>query len=66
VRVELLTRGLVNKLLHRVLAGLRRNGDEAGSGLYTAELARRLLCGDPGLDSDIDEDDDGPDLDDSN
>jgi glutamyl-tRNA reductase len=61
VRVELLTRGLVNKLLHRVLAGLRRNDDETGKGLYTAELARRLLCGDPGLDEEIDEADDGPD-----
>ncbi len=61
VRVELLTRGLVNKLLHRVLAGLRRNDDETGKRLYTAELARQLLCGDPGLDAEIDEDDDGPD-----
>ncbi len=61
VRVELLTRGLVNKLLHRVLEGLRRNGEEGGNGLYTAELARRLLCGDPGLEGEIDEDEDGPD-----
>jgi glutamyl-tRNA reductase len=61
VRVELLTRGLVNKLLHRVLAGLRRNGDEASNGLYTAELARRLLCGDTTLDDEIDDDDDGSD-----
>lgn len=61
VRVELLTRGLVNKLLHRVLEGLRRNGDESGKGLYIAELARRLLCGGSGLDGEIDEDDDDSD-----
>jgi glutamyl-tRNA reductase len=62
VRVELLTRGLVNKLLHRVLEGLRRNDDEPGSGLYVAELARRLLCGDSELEGELnDEEDDGPD-----
>jgi glutamyl-tRNA reductase len=61
MRVELLTRGLVNKLLHRVLAGLRRDDDETGKALYTAELARRLLCGDPEFDAEIDDDDNGPD-----
>ncbi len=61
VRVEALTRGLVNKLLHRVLAGLRSNGKMVGDGLYTAELARRLLCGNPELDADSDQDDDASD-----
>lgn len=43
-RVERLTRGLVNKLLHRILSGLRGNGAAASDPLYTAEVARRLLC----------------------
>jgi len=61
VRVEALTRALVNKLLHRVLAGLRRNGDATGDGFYTAEVARRLLCGDPALDAEAEGDDDETD-----
>jgi glutamyl-tRNA reductase len=61
VRVEALTRGLVNKLLHRVLAGLRSNGKIVGDGLYTAELARRLLCGNPEIKADSDQDDDASD-----
>lgn len=43
-RIEMLTRALVNKLLHRVLAGLRSVGEGDGEGLYAAEIARRLLC----------------------
>jgi glutamyl-tRNA reductase len=43
-RVEALTRGLVNKILHRVLAELRR-GNGVGDRAYAAETARRLLCG---------------------
>jgi glutamyl-tRNA reductase len=46
VRVEALTRGLVNKLLHRVLTGLREGRAEMPDGINTAEIARRLLCGD--------------------
>jgi len=42
-RVELVTRGLVNKVLHRILAGLRRREDALPDGAY-AEIARRLLC----------------------
>jgi glutamyl-tRNA reductase len=58
-RVESLTRGLANKVLHRILSGLRRSGDGAGSsGLYTAELARRLLCGSEAADGDSLFDDD--------
>ena len=43
-RVEALTRGLVNKLLHRVLSTLRDSG--ASNQLYAAEVARRLFCND--------------------
>ena len=63
-RVELVTRGLVNKVLHRILAGLRRREDTLPDGAY-AEIARRLLCDDlsaePGeadADDSIDDDDD--------
>jgi len=40
-QIEALTRGIVNKLLHRILSGLREG--PAADGLYTAEIARRLL-----------------------
>ncbi|MBF6568771.1 MAG: glutamyl-tRNA reductase [Candidatus Binataceae bacterium] len=64
-KVESLTRGLVNKVLHRVLAGLRSKDGEAGGELYTAELARRLLCGETAFDSpDDDQADDQDDPDD--
>jgi glutamyl-tRNA reductase len=43
-RVEMLTRSLVNKLLHRVLSGLRDNQDGAADHAYAAAVARRLLC----------------------
>jgi hypothetical protein len=42
-RIELLTRGLVNKLLHRVLCGLRESRGGADNPAYAAEIARRLL-----------------------
>jgi len=42
-RIEMLTRGLVNKLLHRVMAGLRQHDSNSPDALYTAEIARRLL-----------------------
>jgi glutamyl-tRNA reductase len=45
-RIEALTRGLVNKLLHRVLSTLRDGG--APNQLYAAEVARRLFCNDLG------------------
>jgi glutamyl-tRNA reductase len=44
-RIEALTRTLVNKLLHRILAGLRNTGAGSPDPVYTAEIARRLLCG---------------------
>ncbi len=48
-RVELLTRALINKLLHRVLSGLRNHeGSHSGDAIVTAEVARRLLCDNPG------------------
>jgi glutamyl-tRNA reductase len=40
-RIESLTRGIVNKLLHRILSGLRDG--RTPDGLYAAEVARRLL-----------------------
>lgn len=43
-RIESLTRGMVNKLLHRILWGLRNGNAGAPDGLYAAEIARRLLC----------------------
>ena len=44
-RIEALTRGLVNKLLHRVLTGLREGRAGLPDGINTATIARRLLCG---------------------
>lgn len=46
-RIEMLTRGLVNKLLHRVLSTLREGATGAPNQLYAAEVARRLFCNDP-------------------
>lgn len=62
-RVERITRGLVNKLLHRVLAGLRNNGSMTPDTLYTAQVARKLLCEGLGASrtgglGDLDDDDD--------
>jgi len=69
-RIESLTRTLVNKLLHRILAGLRSSGAGSPDPVYTAEIARRLLCGElvaegsalgsavANLDFDLDADDD--------
>ena len=58
-RVEALSRGLVNKILHRVLAELRRGGNGVGDRVYAAEIARRLLCGD--IEGEALEDDDADD-----
>jgi glutamyl-tRNA reductase len=43
-RIESMTRSLVNKLLHRVLSGLRDSHNAAAEGAYAAAMARRLLC----------------------
>src|SRR6202162_1117313 len=42
-RVELLTRGLTNKLLHRILSGLKQRNDKTLDAAFAAEVARRLL-----------------------
>jgi glutamyl-tRNA reductase len=42
-RVELLTHGLTNKLLHRILSGLKHNDDKPLDAAFAAEVARRLL-----------------------
>ncbi len=60
-RVEALTRGLVNKILHRVHAELRRGGNGDGDRVYAAEMARRLLCGE--IEGEAIEDDDTDDED---
>ena len=44
-KIESLTRALLNKLLHRVLAGMRSADAGSPDSAYTAEIARRLLCG---------------------
>jgi glutamyl-tRNA reductase len=62
-RVELLTRSLTNKLIHRILLGLRQGGNSAADNSYAAEVARRLLCGEFDLEDpefDAIEDDDEP------
>jgi len=48
-RIEMLTRGLVNKLLHRVMEGLRHHDLNSPEAIYTAEIARRLLCDTNGI-----------------
>ncbi len=50
-RIEMLTRGLVNKLLHRVMSGLRHHDSNSPEALNTAEIARRLLLGTNGADA---------------
>jgi glutamyl-tRNA reductase len=49
-RIELMTKSLVNKLLHRVLSGLRDSQNAATEGAYAAAIARRLLCSGLNLD----------------
>jgi glutamyl-tRNA reductase len=67
-RVELLTRGLTNKLLHRILSGLKQRDDKTLDAAFAAEVARRLLgaefdAQDAELDPDDDEEDNESDLD---
>jgi glutamyl-tRNA reductase len=50
-RIEALTRGLANKLFHRVLSGLRDGRTGKSDAAYAAEIARRLLCADLAVDS---------------
>ena len=44
-RIESLTRGLVNKLLHRVVCGLRENSEATTNPTSVAAIARHLLSG---------------------
>ena len=61
-RIESLTRALVNKLMHRVLSGLRASGaDGTPNPAYAAEVARRLLCGDLAAEGPLDASDDEDD-----
>jgi glutamyl-tRNA reductase len=63
-RIESMTRGLVNKLLHRILSGLRDGRAGIGDGVHAAEIARRLLSDELAIEGggvlidDSDEDDD--------
>jgi glutamyl-tRNA reductase len=66
-RVELLTRGLTNKLLHRILSGLKQRDDKTLDAAFAAEVARRLLgaefdAQDDALNDPDDTDDDDTDL----
>jgi glutamyl-tRNA reductase len=55
-RIEALTRGLANKLLHRVLSALRSTPSDAIDQLRAADIARRLLCAE--ADGNLSEEDD--------
>ena len=58
-RIEALTRSILNKLLHRILSGLRDG--RTPDGLYAAEIARRLLSADLALEGARFDDDGGDD-----
>jgi glutamyl-tRNA reductase len=49
-RIEMMTRSLVNKLLHRVLSGLRDSQNATIERPYATAIARRLLCSGLNLD----------------
>ncbi len=46
LHIESLSRGIINKILHQILSELRRNNGVV-EGIYAADVARRLLGGDP-------------------
>jgi glutamyl-tRNA reductase len=61
-RIDLLTRGLTNKFLHRILSGLKQRDDRSLDASFAAEMARRLLgaeldAADDDLDDSSDDDD---------
>ncbi len=65
-RVELLTRGLTNKLLHRILSGLKQRDDKTLDAAFAAEVARRLLGAEfDAQDDDLDDADNDNDDDDA-
>ena len=62
--VESLTRGLTNKLLHRILAGLKQRDDKSLDAAFAAEVARRLLGAElDAQDTDLEDADDDDDAD---
>src|SRR5271165_3427485 len=65
-RVVSLTRGLTNKLLHRILSGLKQRDDQALDAAFAAEVARRLLGAEfdarDDAFNDPEDDDDDPDI----
>lgn len=61
-RVEILTRGLTNKLLHRILSGLKQRDDKMLDAAFAAEVARRLLGAEfDAQDAELDDADDDED-----
>ena len=56
-RVLSLTRGLTNKLLHRILSGLKQRDDKTLDASFAAEVARRLLGAEFDAQDDADDDD---------
>ncbi len=46
LHIESLSRGIINKILHQILSELRRNNGVV-EGIYAADVARRLLGGEP-------------------
>jgi glutamyl-tRNA reductase len=62
-RVELLTHGLTNKLLHRILSGLKHRDNKTLDAAFAAEVARRLLGAE--LDAHVHDLDDSDDDDDT-
>ena len=64
-RVELLTRGLTNKLLHRILSGLKQRDDKTLDATFAAEVARRLLGAEFDAHDDLDDAEDEDDTDSS-
>ncbi len=62
-RVELLTHGLTNKLLHRIMSGLKHRDDKTLDAAFAAEVARRLLGAE--LDAQVHDLDDADDDDDT-
>ena len=62
-RVELLTHGLTNKLLHRIMSGLKHRDNKTLDAAFAAEVARRLLGAE--LDAQVHDLDDPDDDDDT-
>ncbi|HEX3408807.1 MAG TPA: glutamyl-tRNA reductase [Candidatus Binataceae bacterium] len=63
-RIESMTRGLVNKLLHRILSGIREGRSGIADGVFAAEIARRLFRDELAIEGGVLIDDDGDEDDD--